>query len=99
MLWLFKISKIEAKIAKIVHCGYSVAAQILSKTSDGHNCPQIIHQFHQVLGCNNNIPNEIPEQNTKNFIIRRSSITPHTLIIIARWDLGHSSNFSGYLVP
>ena len=44
-----------------------------------------IHQFHQVGVNNNSIPNEIPaEQNTKNFIIRASSITPHTLIIIGR---------------
>jgi hypothetical protein len=36
----------------------------------------------------NNIPNKIPEQNTKNFIIGASSITPHTLIIIARLSSG-----------
>ena len=94
------ISKLGPKQSK----SYTVNTQCSGANSEQnvgwtHNCPQIIHQFHQVLGCNNNIPNEIPEQNTKNFIIRRSSITPHTLIIIAGWDLGHSSNFSGYLVP
>lgn len=41
---------------------------------------ETIHQFHQVFGQHNNIPRE---QNTKNFIIRTSSITQLTLIIIA----------------